>query len=88
MKENQLNCVFFAELFSGDLSAVINWMVDLNSRSELAATQKKVIDSIESLIKDNFKTAKGHLIGSHAYRIAKGGRATFDVYLDLRKLFG
>lgn len=49
-------------------------------------TQKRLIESVENLLKINFTTVKGYLIGSHAYKIAKGGLATVDIHLDLRKL--
>lgn len=48
--------------------------------------QKKLIQSIENLLEPKFGKAKGYLIGSHAYNIAKGGLATVDFHLDLSKL--
>lgn len=47
--------------------------------------QKKLIESIENLLKPKFATAKGYLIGSHSYQIAKGG-LNVDIYLDLCKI--
>lgn len=58
-------------------------MVTVASRPEQIVNQ--LIQSVENLLKPKFPTAKAFLIGSHAYKIMKGGLATMDIYLDLRK---
>lgn len=52
----------------------------------MLVAQKKLIESVESLLKRKYPSVKGYLIGSHAYKIAKSGLATVDVYLDLSKI--
>lgn len=82
--------LFFCEIsefFSNDLSMLINLIVTVNSRSEKIVTQKKLIETIENLLRPTFATAKGYLMGSHAYKIAKGGLATVDIHLDLQNSF-
>lgn len=76
----------FTEFFSNDLLSLINVMISYNSRPEKLQTQKKLIESVQSLLKQRFRSVKGYLIGSHSYKIAKGGLATVDIHLDLRKL--
>lgn len=58
----------------------------MNSRPEKIAAQEKLIESVETSLKKKFPTVKGYLIGSHAYKIAKGGLATVDIHLDIRKM--
>lgn len=81
--------IFFPEYFSGDLSSLINFIIGSNSRPEKIVNHKKLIESVENLLQDKFKSksVKCHLIGSHAYNIAKGGLATVDIYLDLRECY-
>lgn len=76
----------FTEFYSNDLSSLIRSIVLVNSRPEKIESQEKLIESIEHLLKPKFGPAKAYLIGSHAYKIAKGGLATVDFHLDLRKL--
>lgn len=79
--------ILFTDFFSKDLSLLINFLIDtVNSRPDKIATRKKLIESVENLLKQKFTEVKGYLIGSHAYKIPKGGLATVDIHLDLRRL--
>lgn len=75
----------FAEFFAGDLSALICLMVNLNLRQDRITIQESIIKAIENTLKPTFTSMKCHKIGSHVYKIAKGGLTPLDVYLDLRK---
>lgn len=82
-----LQCSIFCliEFFSCDITSLINFITTSNSRPDKFIAQRKLIDSIESIMKEKFGTVKCYLIGSHAYSIAKGGLAPIDFYLDLCK---
>lgn len=77
--------ILLPECFAGDLASLINFVIDSNLRSDKIINHKKLIESVENILRCKFKTVKCHLIGSHAYNIAKGGLATVDIYLDLRE---
>lgn len=67
------------------MPALIRLVVSMNSRPELSVTHSKVVESIQTLLKNKFKSVKCHLMGSRSYKIMKGGKATIDIYLDLCK---
>lgn len=76
----------FTEFFTGDLSALIHMVISLNMRPDKTTTQKKAMELVENTLKGKFPTVKCHMIGSHAYSIAKGGLVPLDIYLDLCEL--
>ncbi|XP_031634243.1 uncharacterized protein LOC116347682 [Contarinia nasturtii] len=87
LTENLINDEKLKKFFSIDLSALISSLEKENGHARRDALKASVIESVESTLGEKFKKMKCHVIGSHKYKIAKGGRAPLDIYLDLHDSF-